>query len=547
MVASQQRARDGGRVDAERAPIVRTGNERWKRAGGQRKGIAFRLIAQIASVKFTGIACVRRRVRAVKRERGAQSLDCRLPGQVTGAARGRPSDIPTSLQNQESVSTFESLSGKIDRRELVCGVMGLGYVGLPLAVEMANAGLKVIGFEVSERVAALVNSGESHIKDVHGADVAALRRSGKLEATTDMARLGECDVISVCVPTPLGKTKDPDMSFIVAATEGIVERLRPGQLVVLESTTYPGTTRELMLPRFESCGLTVGEDFFLCFSPERVDPGNPTWHTRNTPKVLGGVTAKCTELGGRVYELFIDHVVEVSSPEAAELAKLLENTFRMINIGLVNEMAMICDRLGVDVWEVIEAASTKPFGYMKFTPGPGLGGHCIPLDPHYLAWKMRTLHYKTRMIELAGEINTEMPAFWVGKLQDALNDVGKALKGSRVLVLGVAYKKDIDDLRESPALEILDLLSQKGVVSSYHDPYVPEIVADGHTPSGAVGKSVPLTDKVLRQMDAVMVVTDHSSIDYQHVCDHAQLVIDTRNACPKHDAMHPERAIVAHA
>ena len=445
------------------------------------------------------------------------------------------------------MGTFESLSGKIDRRELVCGVMGLGYVGLPLAVEMGRAGLKVIGFEVSERVAALVNAGESHIKDVKGADVASLRRSGKLEATTDMSRLGECDVISVCVPTPLGKTKDPDMSYIVAATEAIVERLRPGQIVVLESTTYPGTTRELMLPRFESNGLSVGKDFFLCFSPERVDPGNLKWFTKNTPKVLGGVTAQCTELGGRVYQLFIDRVVEVSSPESAELAKLLENTFRMINIGLVNEMAMICDRLGVDVWEVIEAAATKPFGYMKFTPGPGLGGHCIPLDPHYLAWKMRTLHYKTRMIELAGEINTEMPAFWVGKLQDALNDAGKPLKGSKVLVLGVAYKKDIDDLRESPALEILDLLTNKGVVVSYHDPYVPEIVADGHTPPGAVGVSVPFTDAALDAADAVMVVTDHSSIDYDRVCNHAHLVIDTRNACARHEAAHPERAVVAHA
>jgi UDP-N-acetyl-D-glucosamine dehydrogenase len=445
------------------------------------------------------------------------------------------------------VGTYESLSGKIDRRELVCGVMGLGYVGLPLAVEMGRAGLDVVGFEVSERVAALVNAGESHIKDVKGADVASLRRSGKLEATTDMSRLGECDVISVCVPTPLGKTKDPDMSYIVAATEAIVERLRPGQMVVLESTTYPGTTRELMLPRFESNGLQVGKDFYLCFSPERVDPGNARWHTKNTPKVLGGVTAQCTELGGRIYKLFIDNVVEVTSPESAELAKLLENTFRMINIGLVNEMAMICDRLGVDVWEVIEAAATKPFGYMKFTPGPGLGGHCIPLDPHYLAWKMRTLHYKTRMIELAGEINTEMPAFWVGKLQDALNDAGKPLKGSKVLVLGVAYKKDIDDLRESPALEILDLLTNKGVVVSYHDPYVPEIVADGHTPAGAVGVSVPFTDAALEAADAVMVVTDHSSIDYDRVCRNAKLVIDTRNACARHEAAHPERAVVAHA
>jgi UDP-N-acetyl-D-glucosamine dehydrogenase len=444
------------------------------------------------------------------------------------------------------VSTFESLSEKIDRRELVCGVMGLGYVGLPLAVEMGRAGLKVIGFEVSERVAALVNSGESHIKDVQAADVASLRKAGKLEATTDMSRLGECDVISVCVPTPLGKTKDPDMSYIVAATEAIVSQLRPGQLVVLESTTYPGTTRELMLPRFESGGLTVGKDFFLCFSPERVDPGNEKWFTHNTPKVLGGVTAECTDLGGRVYELFIKTVVEVSSPEAAELTKLLENTFRMINIGLVNEMAMICDRLGVDVWEVIEAAATKPFGYMKFTPGPGLGGHCIPLDPHYLAWKMRTLHYKTRMIELAGEINTEMPAFWVGKLQDALNEVGKPLRGSKVLVLGVAYKKDIDDLRESPALEILDLLNNKGVVVSYHDPYVREIIADGHTPAGAVGKSVAFTDAALRAADAVMVVTDHSAIDYERVRKNAQLVIDTRNAVKNHEGARSPRA-VAHA
>jgi UDP-N-acetyl-D-glucosamine dehydrogenase len=458
-----------------------------------------------------------------------------------------PPGISTSPPNYGPVGTYESLSGKIDRRELVCGVMGLGYVGLPLAVEMGRAGLDVVGFEVSERVAALVNAGESHIKDVKGADVASLRRSGKLEATTDMSRLGECDVISVCVPTPLGKTKDPDMSYIVAATEAIVERLRPGQMVVLESTTYPGTTRELMLPRFESNGLQVGKDFYLCFSPERVDPGNARWHTKNTPKVLGGVTAQCTELGGRIYKLFIDNVVEVTSPESAELAKLLENTFRMINIGLVNEMAMICDRLGVDVWEVIEAAATKPFGYMKFTPGPGLGGHCIPLDPHYLAWKMRTLHYKTRMIELAGEINTEMPAFWVGKLQDALNDAGKPLKGSKVLVLGVAYKKDIDDLRESPALEILDLLTNKGVVVSYHDPYVPEIVADGHTPAGAVGVSVPFTDAALEAADAVMVVTDHSSIDYDRVCRNAKLVIDTRNACARHEAAHPERAVVAHA
>jgi len=361
----------------------------------------------------------------------------------------------------------------------------------------------------------------------------------------DMSRLGECDVISICVPTPLGKTKDPDMSFVVTATESVAEALRPGQLIVLESTTYPGTTREVLLPTFEKRELQVGEDFFLCFSPERVDPGNGRWHTKNTPKVLGGITDRCTKLGEQVYELFIDEVVPVSSPEAAELTKLLENTFRMINIGLVNEMAVICDKLGVSVWEVIDAAATKPFGFMKFSPGPGLGGHCIPLDPHYLAWKMRTLHYKTRMIELAGEINTEMPAFWVGKVADALNDVGKPMRGARILVLGVAYKKDIDDLRESPALDILDLLSKKGAEARYHDPFVPEIVDDGHTPDGAVGRSVPLDDEALRGADAVIIVTDHSAIDYDRVKRLAPIVIDSRNALARAAARRPEPAVAA--
>ncbi|HJU88187.1 MAG TPA: nucleotide sugar dehydrogenase [Gemmatimonadaceae bacterium] len=428
------------------------------------------------------------------------------------------------------MSAFSALNDKIVRRDVTCGVVGLGYVGLPLAIEMAKSKLRVIGFEVSERVVEIVNGGDSHIKDVTASDVAHLRQTGRLEATTDMSRLSECDVISICVPTPLGKTKDPDMSFVQSATQAVAESLRPGQLVVLESTTYPGTTREVLLPIFEARGLRVGEDFFLCFSPERVDPGNARWHTRNTPKVLGGITERCTTLGVEVYELFIDRVIRVSSPEAAELTKLLENTFRMINIALVNEMAVISDRLGVDVWEVIDAAATKPFGFMKFTPGPGLGGHCIPLDPHYLAWKMRTLHYKTRMIELAEDINTEMPAFWVGKVQDALNEAGKALNGSKVLVLGVAYKKDIDDLRESPALEIMDQLVKKGAQVMYHDPYVAEILEDGHTPAGAVGKSVPLTDRLLHDVDAVLIVTDHSSIDYQNVRRRAQILIDSRNA-----------------
>jgi UDP-N-acetyl-D-glucosamine dehydrogenase len=425
---------------------------------------------------------------------------------------------------------YELLRAKIADGSAVCGVVGLGYVGLPLAVEMGNVDLKVIGLDVSKRVVNDLNAGKSHIKDISSADVARLRKSGRFEATTEMSRLAECDVISICVPTPLSKTKDPEMSYVIAATESVAASLRPGQLIVLESTTYPGTTRELMIPLLEARGLEVGSDIFLCFSPERVDPGNEKWHTKNTPKVIGGVTPQCSELGVALYGKFIETMVPVSSPEAAELTKLLENTFRMINIGLANEMAQICDRLGVDVWEVIDAAATKPFGYMKFTPGPGLGGHCIPLDPHYLAWKMRTLHYKTRMIGVADEINSEMPAFWVSKVQDALNDRAVALKGAKVLVLGVAYKKDIDDMRESPALEIMDLMAQKGAVVSYHDPYCPEIKDDGHTPASAVGKSVPLTDATLSGADAVIIVTDHSDIDYTRVQSLAKVVVDTRAA-----------------
>jgi len=425
---------------------------------------------------------------------------------------------------------YELLRAKIADGSAVCGVVGLGYVGLPLAVEMGNVDLNVIGFDVSKRVVNDLNGGKSHIKDIPSADVARLRKSGRFEATAEMSRLAECDVISICVPTPLSKTKDPEMSYVIAATESVAASLRPGQLIVLESTTYPGTTRELMIPLLQARGLEVGADIFLCFSPERVDPGNEKWHTKNTPKVIGGVTPHCVDLGAAIYGKFIERMVPVSSPEAAELTKLLENTFRMINIGLANEMAQVCDRLGVDVWEVIDAAATKPFGYMKFTPGPGLGGHCIPLDPHYLAWKMRTLHYKTRMIQVADEINSEMPGFWVGKVQDALNDRAVALKGSRVLVLGVAYKKDIDDMRESPALEIMDLLSQKGAKVSYHDPYCPEIVEDGHTPAGAVGKSVALTDELLQDVDAVVIVTDHSDIDYGHVQSLAKVLVDTRAA-----------------
>ena len=354
------------------------------------------------------------------------------------------------------------LIGKAERREALFGIVGLGYVGLPLAVELADAGYTVLGFDVLQKVVDGLNAGHSHVKDVKDAKLQAVVKSGRFSATTDMSRLGEPDAISICVPTPLSKFKDPDVSYIVAATDAIKRTLRRGQAIILESTTYPGTTREIMQPALESTGLEVGKDFFLAFSPERVDPGNPTYGTRNTPKVVGGITADCRRVAIALYQPAIDTLVPVSTTEAAELVKLLENTFRSVNIGLVNEMAIVCDKLGVDVWEVIEAAATKPFGFMKFLPGPGLGGHCIPIDPHYLAWKMRGLNYKTRFIDLAGELNTEMPLFWVRKVAEALNSRSKAVRGANVLVLGVAYKRDIDDIRESPALDIIRLLEGQG-------------------------------------------------------------------------------------
>jgi UDP-N-acetyl-D-glucosamine dehydrogenase len=332
------------------------------------------------------------------------------------------------------------------------------------------------------------------------------------------------DVVSICVPTPLSKTKDPDVSYVLAAADAVARTIRAGQAVVLESTTYPGTTRELLMPRLEASGLRVGSDVFLAFSPERVDPGNARWHTRNTPKVLGGVTEACNRVVKALYAPAFDRLVPVSSPEAAELVKLLENTFRSVNIGLVNEMAIVCDKLGVDVWEVIEAAATKPFGFMKFTPGPGLGGHCIPIDPHYLAWKMRGLNYKTRFIEVAGEVNSEMPLFWVRKVIERLNDRAKAVRGSRILVVGVAYKKDIDDVRESPSLDIIRLLHQQGAQVSYHDPYIPTVEEDGERL-----RSVPLTPETVRAADCVVIVTDHSSVDYDLIASQAACVVDTRH------------------
>lgn len=414
---------------------------------------------------------------------------------------------------------------RFQNEDVTLGVIGLGYVGLPLAVEAGQEGVKVLGFDVSTRVVEGVNAGRSHIQDVPSEAVAELRGQGLLEATTDMARLSECDAISICVPTPLSKTRDPDVSYVIAATEAVAAALRPGQLVVLESTTYPGTTREIMLPALERGGMKVGQDFFLCFSPERVDPGNATWHTRNTPKVIGGITPQCAYVGQALYERFIETMVPVSSAEAAELTKILENTFRAVNIGLVNETAIIADRLGVNVWEVIEAAGTKPFGFMKFFPGPGLGGHCIPIDPHYLSWKMRTLNYKTRFIELASEINAEMPLFVVGKVREALNRARKAVNGSHILLLGVAYKKDIDDVRESPALDVLRLLEADGAHVAYHDPYVPVLREDGKQMA-----SLALTDEALSEADAVVIITDHSSFDYGRIFRLSQALVDARNA-----------------
>ncbi|MHB1357766.1 MAG: nucleotide sugar dehydrogenase [Anaerolineae bacterium] len=408
-------------------------------------------------------------------------------------------------------------------------VIGLGYVGLPLAVEFARGGLSVTGIDVNPSKCAQVNAGQSYIGDVPGEIVADLVRSGRLSATSDFIALDQADAVIICVPTPLGKSKDPDISYIVAAADALAAHIHPGMLVVLESTTYPGTTEEVLLPRIASNGYTVGSDLFLAFSPERVDPGNANWHTRNTPKVVGGMTLACLEVALALYRVAVDILVPVSSPAAAEMVKILENTFRAVNIGLVNELAQICQRIGIDVWEVIAAARTKPYGYMPFYPGPGLGGHCIPIDPLYLTWKMRGLGMQTRFIELADTINSAMPHWWVSRVQDALNEVGKPLKGSRILVLGVAYKADIDDLSESPALTIMAELLARGAEVTYNDPHVPSLRIDG---AGTL-QSSPLDVDTLHQADCVLVHTAHSNYDWSWIAQHASLVVDTRNAIPK--------------
>jgi UDP-N-acetyl-D-glucosamine dehydrogenase len=417
-----------------------------------------------------------------------------------------------------------ALTEKIRIGEARVGTIGLGYVGLPLSVEFASAGLQVVGFDISSEKVAAVNRGASYIKDVPEERVAACLRSGRLRASSEMGELGSCYALVICVPTPLSKTKDPDLSMVVEAAKAIAARLREGQLVVLESTTYPGTTEELILPLLGERGLKVGEQFFLAFSPERVDPGNSRFNTRNTPKIIGGVTPACTAVARALYSRAVETVIPVSSTRSAEMVKLLENTFRSVNIGLVNEVALMCERLGVDVWEVIEAAATKPFGFMPFYPGPGLGGHCIPIDPFYLSWKLKTLNYRARFIELAGEINSEMPEHVCALVADALNEQRKSVKDSRVLVLGVTYKKDIDDVRESPALDILNLLQARGASVSYCDPFVPELALNG-----ATLRSVELLPAV-RASDVVVIVTDHSSFPYRDLVGAAKVVVDTRNA-----------------
>ncbi len=428
------------------------------------------------------------------------------------------------------------LVDKIETRTAVVSIIGLGYVGLPLAVAFAEAGFRVIGIDVDESRVRAINRGESYVQDVPSETLARLtshvphsisnvQRANKLSATTDYDALRNADAAIICVPTPLNKTKDPDMSYIIAATDEVAPRLHRGMLIVLESTTYPGTTNELVLPILEKSDLQVGKDFYVAYSPERVDPGNRKYNVKNIPKIVAGATPGCLEVAKALYESAIEAVMPVSSTKTAEMVKLLENTFRAVNIGLANEIAIMCDKLGIDVWEVIEAAKTKPFGFMPFYPGAGLGGHCIPIDPQYLAWKLKTLNYNARLIQLATEINFAMPQYVLGKIADALNEKGKPLRGSQVLILGVAYKADVGDLRESPALDLIHLLREKGAEVAYHDPYVPRLEIDG-----LVMAAVTLDRERLQKADCVVITTAHNSYDWEWVMENSQLVVDTRNA-----------------
>lgn len=427
----------------------------------------------------------------------------------------------------------ELLRGKIVDRSARLGVIGLGYVGLPLVLEMARAGFHVTGIDIDRGRIESINAGVSYVLDAPSNTLRDFLAAGKIKATQSLEAIKELDTVSICVPTPLRKTRDPDLSYVIAAAEAVASHLRPGQLIILESTTYPGTTQEVVLPILEKSGLQVGKDFFLAYSPERVDPGNRVYATRNIPKVIGGITPQCTELSALLYQQFVEQVVPVSSPGTAEMVKLLENTFRSVNIALANEMALMCSTFGINVWEVIEAARTKPFGFMAFYPGPGLGGHCIPVDPHYLTWKARMNGFEPRFIELATQINNQMPDFMVSRVIGALNDRQKPLKGSKILGLGVAYKRDVNDIRESPALEVLQKLIEKGALVSYADPYVPEIQLGSR-----LLHSVELNPAVLQFTDCVVVLTDHSAFDYATIVTHSPLVVDSRNALKDFSAAH---------
>ena len=418
-----------------------------------------------------------------------------------------------------------NLKHKIENRDAQIGVIGLGYVGLPLAMEFVRAGFHVTGIDVDQGKVKKLNRGENYIQDIKDESVKNAVEMNQLSATSDFSVIQNLDAISICVPTPLNKQKNPDISFINNVMENIKDLIHHDMIVVLESTSYPGTTRELILPEMESKGLKAGHDFYLCFSPERVDPGNEKYKTANTPKILGGITPKCGEMGEFLYETIVEQVVRVSSPETAEMVKLLENTFRAINIGLANEVAIMCEKLGIDVWEVIDAAATKPFGFMKFTPGPGLGGHCIPIDPHYLSWKLKTLDYNARFIELASEMNTSMPFHIVDLVREGLNRNGKGIFGSQIIVIGVAYKKNVDDVRESPALDVMKLLDNDGAELSFYDPYVPFVGLNGNRMMGME----TLSKETLNNSDAIVIMTDHDQIDFQFVVENGNLIIDSRN------------------
>lgn len=429
-----------------------------------------------------------------------------------------------------SQSKTQSLMEKISARTAKSAVIGMGYVGLPLAVEFAKAGLQVTGIDVNAEKMKRLNCGESYIPDVPSQKIRSLVKQKRLLGTTDFSVLAEMDTVNICVPTPLSKTKDPDVSFIMDVSKEIALYLHKGQMIILESTTYPGTTDELLLPLFEETGLKVGKDFYLAFSPERIDPGNKKFSTRNIPKIVGGITPQCTQMAVAFYKTTLDTVIPVSSSQVAETVKLLENTFRSTNIGLVNELALMCDKLKIDVWEVIDAAATKPFGYMPFYPGPGLGGHCIPIDPFYLSWRAKSVGFEPRFIELAGQINASMPEYVITKISDALNSYGKPVNGSSILIIGVAYKANVDDIRESPALDIIRLLQEKGAKISYSDPYIPSLQLETRDKKQETLYSIPLTPATLSKTDCAVILTAHSVFDYPSIVRHAPLIVDTRNA-----------------